>query len=147
MLRALLPGFVVYGSASALLAALILSDITITAKVLLIGIFAWMWLLSQSLRGILEVTNKICLYARLTFISTELRRLEPESEEPSWDRLKSDMDQERGANEFRKGLVPFRAKAAIPFFIIGTMIVGTSLFYVLFREWTVVREYVLHFLQ
>ena len=96
---------------SLFIAALIKINLSLSAKSLILVAFALFCLLLVRLTYLTNLHLKILSFLRVTFVSVERKRLEPDSKTPAWDILEEDLDIERVREEFEIG--SFMAASAI----------------------------------
>lgn len=118
---------------AAAISAVLALDESIALKVLLVALGGILLLLLKALSEVINEIHRLQLYVRLTFISTEMKRTEPDkNHEPAWDRLKDDLENDRMKSEDFKNLSPFIHYAnSITgwIFTIGLLTCGIIIFY------------------
>jgi hypothetical protein len=118
---------------AAAISAVLALDVSIPLKALLVALGGILLLLLKALAEVINEIHRLYIYVRLTFISTEMKRTEPEkNRESAWDRLKDDFENERMKSEDHKNLSPFMHYAnSITgwIFTIGLLGCGVVIFY------------------
>jgi hypothetical protein len=124
------------GTVSAILAALLASDISLPFKVLLAGFLIFLYLIWYQLGRLEEQLVKLLYFIRCNYISNEIQRLDPENRTPARDILASDLKEEKGDKEIERQILGlfglFTSTLSWIMLAVGVAI-GTAILYVILR--------------
>jgi len=135
-LYALIALIIWIGTVSAILAALLASDISLPFKVLLVGFLMFLYLIWYQLGRLEEQLVKLLYFIRCNYIANEIQRLDPENRTPARDILASDLEEEKGKKEIERSLLGLFGlfTSALSWIILAVCVaIGTAILYIILR--------------